>query len=118
MATFTESQYRNHLAKHAPKETNMGGCLVESALHRDIEAYCKKQGWPYIHSRFDKASVVSVGAPDFAIAASNGKVFWVECKTAKSKQTPEQKGWQMMLEMNNHKFILARSMEQFLEGIK
>jgi hypothetical protein len=38
----------------------------------------------------------------------------VECKTRTGKQTPEQIGWQMLLERNGHAYRIVLSMADFL----
>ncbi len=93
-------------------------CGTEKDLHDQIEAECRKRIWPYIHSRMDMMSTISVGAPDFVIAAEGGRTFWIECKTKNGKQTIEQKGWQLMLEKNHNRYHIVRSFSEFLEIVK
>lgn len=87
---------------------------VEKDLHYDIIEECKRRGWPYVHSRMDKVSTQSPGIPDFVIAASGGRTFWVEAKTKTGKQSTEQRGFEMMLNRVNHCYAVVRSMEEFL----
>ena len=96
----------------AKREVGQGG------LHSQIEAECRQRMWVVVHSRTDRKSTTEVGSVDFVIAADNGRIFWIECKAGKSKQTIDQKGVQMMLERNGHKYHLVRSFEEFLEVVK
>ena len=64
------------------------------------------------------ATTTATGAPDFVIFADAGRVFAVECKTRTGKQTPEQIGFQMMIERNGHRYQLVRSMAEFLNLVK
>jgi hypothetical protein len=74
--------------------------------------------WPYIHSRMDMMSTISVGAPDFVVFAEGGRVFPIECKTKIGKLSTEQLGWQLMLGRSGHKYYVVRCIEDFLEIIK
>lgn len=89
----------------------------ESELHAQILAECKRRLWPVIHSRMDARSTTSKGTPDMAIFADKGRTFLIECKTRKGKLTPEQIGWQMLLERNSHSYHVVRSFEEFLAVI-
>jgi hypothetical protein len=90
----------------------------EGSLHDQILAECRLRLWPVSHSRMDMATTQGKGTPDFCIAADGGRTFWVECKTAKGKLSPEQLGWQMLLERNGHHYSVIRSFSEFLELIK
>jgi hypothetical protein len=41
---------------------------------------------------------------------------WIECKTAKGKQSPEQANFQAYVESLGHKYILARSVDDVRVG--
>lgn len=104
--------------KLAPKvRQEMVGVDRESDLHNDIAAYCRSKGWVVVSSRFGKPSMNKAGVADFIIFASNGRVIVAEAKTRTGKQSSEQKGFQMMLEINGHRYHLVRSMADFLEAI-
>jgi hypothetical protein len=90
----------------------------EGALHDEILAECRRRLWPVVHSRMDAPTTTARGCPDFVIFGSAGRVFAVECKTRTGKQTPEQIGWQMLLERNGHRYAVVRSMAEFLDLIK
>ena len=47
-----------------------------------------------------------------------GRVFLIECKTAKGKLTPEQAGMKAWAEKLGHKPEVVRSFEEFLEIVK
>ena len=90
----------------------------EGGLHDDIIAQCRHRLWPVIHSRMDMATTTATGAPDFVIFADAGRVFAVESKTKTGKQTPQQIGWQMLMERNGHRYHLVRSLAEFLDLVK
>jgi hypothetical protein len=90
----------------------------EGGLHDEILAECRRRLWPAVHSRMDMATTQGKGTPDFCIAADGGRTFWIECKTAKGKLTPEQIGWRMMLQRNGHKYAVVRSMTEFFGAVE
>lgn len=94
-------------------ETPVVGCDQEAELHNQIIERLKALGWPYFHSRMDKATGRTWGEPDFIIAAPDGETLWVECKTKTGKQTPEQAGVQRALEKLSHNYYLVRSIAEF-----
>jgi len=42
---------------------------------------------------------------------------WIECKTAKGRQSPEQKSFQDHVESLGHRYILARSVDDVRERV-
>ena len=121
ITSFDLIQIQARLAKNRGDnlaEYNGEGVECEAELHEQIIYECRGRLWPFVRSRMDLPSTTSLGAPDFVIAADNGRVFFIEAKTKTGKQSPAQIGWQMMLERNGHKYHLVRSFEQFLEAIK
>lgn len=90
-----------------------GNCESERALHDAIESYCREHQWPYIHSRMDIPTTTQRGIADFLVLMPNGKLLIAEAKTRHGKQTPEQLGWQIMVERVGHTYHIVRSIEQF-----
>jgi hypothetical protein len=92
----------------------------EAALHQEIIDFCKAQvpRWKFIRCRMDLPSSIEVGAHDFTIFASYGRVFSIECKTAKGKLSNEQLGWAHEMNLNGHTVHVVRSMEEFLAIVK
>ena len=86
----------------------------QAALHDEILAECRRRLWPVIPSRMDMASTTAKGAAGFVIAASGGRVFFIECKTRTGKLTTEQLGFKAMLERNSHRLFVVRSFNDFL----
>lgn len=94
------------------------GVDLESPLQEQIEAECRRRGWVCVRTRMDcRNTFTMLGVCDLIIAASNGKVYWIETKRKNAKQTTEQIGFQMMLERNGHVYSLIRSYSEFLAVI-
>lgn len=64
--------------------------LLECDLHDQVETYCRSQGWYYLHSRMDRRTTVTVGAPDFVIFMPQGKTLCLELKRKGGKATKKQ----------------------------
>ena len=66
-----------------------------------------------------KAEGVTKGAPDMVLfAAKNGYNFLcLEFKTATGRQSESQKAWQADAERNGSKYVIIRSVDQFIETI-
>ncbi|MGA2685901.1 MAG: hypothetical protein ABSF51_12705 [Verrucomicrobiota bacterium] len=107
-------QARCAAGRHLSGPVSADAVDSEGALHDEIISECRARLWPVIHSRMDAKTTTAKGAPDFVIFADAGRVFAVECKTRTGKQTPEQIGWQMLLERNGHAYRIVRSMADFL----
>jgi len=87
---------------------------AEAELHDAILAECRRRGLKVVHSRMDRASTVSVGAPDFVVALPFGRTLWVECKSAKGKLRHDQAAWIATLKSLGHEAHVVRSLDQFL----
>ena len=114
---ITTSEFKAMQARLAAnKKLTVIGTPVEgeSELHAQILAECKRRLWPVIHSRMDAKTTTFKGCPDFAVFADKGRTFLIECKTRKGKLTPEQIGWQMLIERNSHSYHVVRSFQEFL----
>lgn len=86
----------------------------ERELHDMIEAECRARGWYYVRSRMDRPTTVGVGAPDFVIAADDGRTFWIEAKAGRNKPTIEQLGVRAALLKLGHTHAIVRSIDEFL----
>lgn len=111
LARTSRNKNRESPSQFTPCEKEVGA----GGLHELVEADCKRRLWPYVHSRTDRASTTAAGVTDFVIAASGGRVFFIELKTRTGKMTPAQLGWKMLLERNGHAHFLVRSFSEFLE---
>ena len=67
-----------------------------------------------------KREGVLAGAGDlFLTFASHGyHGLWIEMKTAKGRQSPEQKQFQFLMECNGYKYVVCRSFEEFKNEIE
>lgn len=92
----------------------------EGDLHDQIINWCDSQ-WPrvkYIHARMDRRSTIAVGAADFILFLSMGRVLCAECKTKTGKLSAEQSAWAKEMEMLGHAVHVVRSFEEFLTAVK
>jgi len=115
---FTHAEVIAHEAKLAAnKSPAVVGSPVniekESALHDAILDHCKGKGWICFHGSMAHKAMRTVGEPDFCILADGGRVFFIECKTAVGKLSPEQMGIKVWAEMLGHTIHVCRSAEEF-----
>lgn len=45
-------------------------------------------------------------------------VLWIEAKSMKGRQTPEQKSFQKLVELHGHSYLLARSSDDVLAWLR
>lgn len=90
----------------------------ESDVHQKITDHCKSMGWYYERDRMDKKSRGEIGAPDFTIAARDGKSAFIECKRKGSKPTVKQAGNIHWLKSLGHVAAVVWSYEEFCEVVK
>lgn len=119
---ITPMQYAQMLSRtqrNPSREAPGGAVALEAPLQDQIEAECRRRGWPFVRTRMDRKTTFTMeGIPDFVIAADGGKTLWVECKRKNAKQTVEQRGFQMMLERIGHGYHLVRSFSEFLDALR
>lgn len=87
----------------------------ESDLQAKIEHWCRERGFFFFHdrSRGDNAR----GMPDLVIALRNGRVLWLELKSARGRLRPEQKRVRLMLLQLGQEWHEIRSFRQFVEVV-
>lgn len=64
-----------------------------------------------------KKSGTLKGVADLVIVGGNGKVLFVEMKAGKNKQEDSQVIFQQKVENLGHKYIICRSLEQFMKEV-
>lgn len=101
-------------AKRNPRPPITSGVESESALHDSILEECKRRGWIAFHSRMDKPQTGNVGTPDFIIAASDGRTFYVECKRKGGKCSAAQNATLAWLALNKQISGVVSSLEEFI----
>jgi hypothetical protein len=97
------------------KETDIQRTILEGLWYNRVLAWRNQQipvpirkGSQIIGLR--KADPLTVGMPDI-LALKEGILYGIEVKTARGKQTKEQKEWAKKIEDNGGVYILARSWE-------
>lgn len=114
---ISEEQFRimqMRVSKTAQQRVPEDAVEDESDLHEDIMTYCTARGWAFMHSRTDRKTTCNKGAPDFVIWASRGRVFTIECKSRTGKLRPEQLGFKVQCENNDHKILIVTNLAQFV----
>lgn len=118
LAEFMEAEARIK-ARSTPKTVHDNDePKLEKDLHEQILRYCQNQMWLAVTSRMDVATTTARGVPDFLLLLPGGRLLCIECKTKTSKCTVEQLGWKLWAEKLGHRWILIRSMAEFLEATK
>jgi hypothetical protein len=82
---------------------------------------CIKERLPYLllsipndNQKFLKGTGLLKGASDLIMVVPN-KVFWIEMKTQKGRQSPEQKAFELSVNNLGFEYLLFRSLEEFQE---
>jgi hypothetical protein len=58
-------------------------------------------------------------APNSNILYSNPPlILWIECKSGKGKQTPDQQGFQKIVEAEGHSYVVIRDVNQLISWLK
>ena len=86
----------------------------EAELHYAIMDFCRDRGWLFLHGSMAARTHRTLGEPDFVIAANNGRVLFVECKSRVGKLSPVQLAFKVQAERLGHTVHVVRSMEEFL----
>lgn len=120
MSQFTmewaNAQNAKRMAKQASTLAPYDG--EESDVHQKIIDHCKSMGWYYERDRMDKKTRGEVGAPDFTIAAREGRSAFIEVKRKGSKPTVKQAGNIHWLKSLGHVAEVVWSYEEFCEVVK
>lgn len=118
---WTNADYQAALARLSKTAAPTPGQYVvverEKELHDAIMAECRRRGWITIHARMDKPSNMTVGAPDFLILGSRGRVFIIEAKAKKGKLSKEQTVLRAWAHHLGHEISVINSVEQFMQII-
>jgi len=119
---FTEQQNRNRAIAIGEKPAHIPADAVEagqevSVLHKAIKDLCVSLGWQYFYNQPHKRSTATKGQPDFIIAASRGRTYYVEAKAGTGRLSEDQQCVKEQLEANGHILHVVRSMSEFKELI-
>ena len=115
MPRITPEQYAALLAKRGHREpAPSAGSVEESELHDFALRWCRENNAPCIHARMDKASHVTVGAPDLVVCYF-GRVRLIEFKARTGKVSEGQLVWHQMAAWQGVKVHVVRSKGEFLE---
>ena len=119
---LTPQQYADYLARRAVSPGIFGrtlqNMLTESELHDRILNHCRHAGWIALHSRMDQRTTRQIGDPDFTVLADGGRVFFIECKSAKGKLSTQQQALHAWAAKLGHKVHVVRTFAEFLEVVK
>lgn len=120
---MTTAEYQAWLARHQaakgkPQLPAPDGPDHESDLHAEIVAEVKRRGWLAFHGAMAHRTYRTPGEPDFIVLGDSGRVWMIECKTAKGKLSPEQLWIGAHAESLGHRVHVVRSFAEFLEIVK
>lgn len=68
-------------------------------------------------AKFKKNGVVS-GVSDLILIAPKGITYFIELKTAKGKQSDEQKQFEIQVLALSHNYTIVRSLDEFIQFVK
>ena len=127
---MTPQQYADYLARQAKPtkrevaaDKYMTDVLAsvescESKLHDRIVMHCRYSNWIPLHSRMDERTGRFLGEPDFTILADSGRLFFIECKSAKGKLSMQQQALHAWAAKLGHKVHVVRTFAEFLEVVR
>ena len=95
------------------EDHNIQGAIVQYLRLRGFEVFAIPNGGrrDAVTGAKLKAEGVSAGAADLIILLPIGNVLFVEVKTAKGRQSPEQKAFQERVESLGFNYVIWRSVE-------
>jgi Holliday junction resolvase-like predicted endonuclease len=89
----------------------------ERAIHDELSAWLKREGYVFFHSRMDAKTSTSVGDPDYVIARGQ-RVAFVEIKTHHGKLSPAQHRRHDELARAGCVVKVARSLEDAVKWVE
>lgn len=110
------------MKKHSPRlmfysVANEIGFSVGSEIAREYKISTSPQGkfWKCINKVYNKFKLTGFkkGVADVHLCFPNGKLVYIEFKTATGTQRPEQKEFQQQVEALGFKYYIVRSLEEF-----
>lgn len=85
----------------------------EKAIHAEIVAYCRANGWMVLHGSMAQATGRTLGEPDFTVLLPEGRVIFVEAKTKQGKLSPAQEAFAANAGLLGHVVHVCRSVTDF-----
>jgi len=115
--------HNQRVANVRVRQLNGGDVLVredlviksEADLHAQIFDECRRRGWIALHGSMAERTSRTLGEPDFVLLCDNGRVLFVECKTAKGKLSIVQQAMIAHAAKLGTTIYVIRSMEEFLK---
>ena len=101
-----------------PSEEAVEGGREVQELHVPAVRWLTEHGIAFIHCRPDKRTMATEGAPDFTIAAREGRVVFVEFKTREGKLSEEQRTWIFLAARAGTTVRVLRNFDSFLALMK
>lgn len=92
-------------------------CRDELKLHGEIIKWCNSQHprVKYIRSRPDQESAIALGAQDFTLFLSGGRLLLIEVKSKEGKWSNDQLAWKLEMEKLGHTVHECRSFDRFID---
>lgn len=113
-------QHQAFLARTAAKTllTASEGVDLESDLHGEIMADCRRRGWIPLHGRMDRLTGRTIGEMDFVILGDGKKTFFIECKARNKKPTTAQANLHAWAAKLGHTVYVVRNMAEYHAAIE
>lgn len=89
----------------------------ESELRERVRKDIAMRGWAVFCGTTAARTGRTVGECDLTLAASNGRVFFIELKTRTGKLSVSQQAVHAHLLKLGHKPLVIRSIEEFIEAV-
>lgn len=91
----------------------------ESVLQGKIEAWCREHGYPCQSNRQTSKArgLLTPGWPDICAILPQGRVLFIECKSAKGVMRDDQKHLRQRFLFLGHEYHQVRSFRRFMELI-
>lgn len=125
MVSWSSTQVAAHNAKifcgkHKPAANQPGDAARETGrdgLHEQIIRHCNAQRprWKFRHAHTHCPTTEGLGVEDFTVFLPENITIHIECKSAKGKESPEQRVWSYEMDLLKHKVELVRSLKGFIE---
>ena len=117
--TLTAQDYlRRHTSEHRLQASVLRFLEVHAVRNTYVFAIPNEAKRSFTLAARMKASGLRAGVADLCIMFPEGRVAWLELKTLKGRQTPEQKNFEEVCDVLGHRYGLAHSLDEAIDILK